>query len=56
MHRDVGPANVLVSTTGDVKLGDFGIAKPTALADQTIAGTRKGRYAYMAPSSSPAIR
>jgi serine/threonine-protein kinase len=49
VHRDVGPANVLVSTTGDVKLGDFGIAKPTALADLTIAGTRKGRYSYMAP-------
>jgi serine/threonine-protein kinase len=49
VHRDVGPANVLVSTTGDVKLGDFGIAKPTALADVTIAGTRKGRYAYMCP-------
>jgi serine/threonine-protein kinase len=49
VHRDVGPANVLVSTTGDVKLGDFGIAKPTALADLTLAGTRKGRYAYMAP-------
>ncbi len=49
VHRDVGPANVLVSTTGDVKLGDFGIAKPTALADLTLAGTRKGRYGYMAP-------
>ena len=49
VHRDVGPANVLVSTTGDVKLGDFGIAKATALADRTAAGTRKGRYAYMAP-------
>jgi len=40
---------VLVSTTGDVKLGDFGIAKATALADLTAAGARKGRYAYMAP-------
>jgi serine/threonine protein kinase len=40
---------VLVSTTGDVKLGDFGIAKATALADRTAAGARKGRYAYMAP-------
>jgi eukaryotic-like serine/threonine-protein kinase len=49
VHRDVGPANTLVSTTGDVKLGDFGIAKATALADLTAAGARKGRYAYMAP-------
>jgi serine/threonine-protein kinase len=49
VHRDVSPANVLVSTTGDVKLADFGVAKATALADRTAAGTRKGRYAYMAP-------
>lgn len=49
VHRDVGPANVLVSMTGDVKLGDLGVAKLTALADRTAAGTRKGRFAYMAP-------
>jgi serine/threonine protein kinase len=49
VHRDIGPSNVLVSSTGDVKLADFGIAKATALADRTAAGTRKGRYSYMAP-------
>jgi len=49
VHRDVSPSNLLVSSTGDVKLADFGIAKATALADLTGAGTRKGTYAYMSP-------
>ena len=49
VHRDVRPANVLVSTTGDVKLGDLGIAKVTAFMSYTASGTRKGQYRYMAP-------
>ncbi|MCE9573896.1 MAG: serine/threonine protein kinase [Deltaproteobacteria bacterium] len=48
VHRDVSPSNVLVSRAGEIKLGDFGIAKATALADLT-GGTRKGKYAYMSP-------
>lgn len=49
VHRDVRPGNVLVSTTGDVKLGDFGLAKVTARVDVTAGGVRKGQYRYMAP-------
>lgn len=49
VHRDLSPANVLVSASGDVVLGDFGIAKATAHADLTGAGARKGTYAYMSP-------
>jgi eukaryotic-like serine/threonine-protein kinase len=48
VHRDLSPANVLVSTSGDVKLADLGIAKATALADRTEAGALRGTYAYMA--------
>ncbi len=48
VHRDVSPSNILVSRAGEVKLGDFGIAKATALADLTGC-TRKGKYAYMSP-------
>ncbi|MDY7229278.1 serine/threonine-protein kinase [Hyalangium rubrum] len=49
VHRDVTPANVLVSRLGEVKLADFGIAKATLLRDITRAGVRKGTYAYMSP-------
>lgn len=48
VHRDVSPSNILVTRAGEPKLGDFGIAKATALADLT-GGTRKGKYAYMSP-------
>jgi eukaryotic-like serine/threonine-protein kinase len=49
VHRDVNPANVLLSRAGEVKLGDFGIAKATAEDDRTWGRVRKGKYAYMAP-------
>lgn len=49
VHRDVRPGNVLVSTTGDVKLADLGIAKITSRIDRTVSGQRKGQYRYMAP-------
>jgi serine/threonine-protein kinase len=49
IHRDVSPGNVLVSTHGEVKLGDFGIARVAGVPDDTPSGTLLGTYGYMAP-------
>jgi serine/threonine-protein kinase len=49
IHRDVSPGNVLVSTHGEVKLTDFGIARVAGVTDDTPSGTLLGTYGYMAP-------
>jgi len=49
IHRDVSPSNVIVSETGVVKLIDFGIAKASVEGMQTLSGTIKGKFGYMAP-------
>jgi serine/threonine protein kinase len=47
VHRDVKPANVLVSRSGDVRLTDFGVA--VAGLDTSPAAPRGGTPVYMAP-------
>ena len=50
VHRDVSPPNVMISTAGDVRLIDFGIAKALdRVTDETRAGSIKGKVMYMAP-------
>ncbi|MFK7986812.1 MAG: protein kinase [Sandaracinaceae bacterium] len=50
VHRDVSPANLLLSWEGDVKLSDFGIAKATVrVAEQTESGQVRGKLSFMAP-------
>ncbi|MBI2895399.1 MAG: protein kinase [Deltaproteobacteria bacterium] len=51
VHRDVSPQNVLVSFEGDVKLGDFGLAR-TGSADDVRPGAIYGKPAYLAPEQA----
>lgn len=48
VHRDLKPANVFFGATGDVKLGDFGVAHLTDLG-ATLTGAMLGTLAYMSP-------
>jgi serine/threonine protein kinase len=51
VHRDLNPANVMVSYDGAVKLIDFGIAKAATKVYETRAGVIKGTYGYIAPEA-----
>ncbi len=52
VHRDVSPANVLVSRSGEVKLTDFGIASARSRLTRTLTGQLKGKLSYMSPEQA----
>ena len=52
VHRDVTPANVIISERGEVKILDFGIMKAKQRVSQTDSGTVRGNVCFMSPEQA----
>ena len=51
VHRDITPANVLITRYGEVKIVDFGLAKASSQLAESDAGIIKGKFGYLAPET-----
>ncbi len=49
IHADISPSNILLTTSGEVRVADFGIARREGGAG---AGVVEGKWAYMAPEQA----
>ncbi len=49
VHCDVSPSNVFISRLGEIKLGDFGVARTAAAGDPARGQAVFGKVRYLAP-------
>ena len=52
VHRDVKPANLLITPDGNLKITDFGIARAVDQASLTATGTVMGTARYLSPEQA----
>ncbi len=49
VHRDISPPNLMLTSSGTIKLLDFGISKSKQSVVQTMTGQIRGKFSYMSP-------
>ncbi len=52
IHRDIKPPNILISSTGEIKLTDFGIARIFAARHLTATGGVVGTAEFLSPEQA----